>query len=102
TLAHARGMRRLGGDPSVVGRPSSINGQPYLVIGVMPPSFTYPAETYQLITPLVTKGNVSDGPPISRSARYLRVVARLRDGVREESAREELAVIGKRLSDTYA
>jgi putative ABC transport system permease protein len=30
------------------------------------------------------------------------VVARLRDGVREESAREELAVIGKRLSDTYA
>jgi putative ABC transport system permease protein len=101
-LTHALWMRQFGGDPSVVGRPSSINGQPYLVIGVMPLSFTYPAETYQLMTPLVTKGNVSDGPPISRSARYLRVVARLRDGVREESAREELAVIGKRLSDTYA
>ena len=101
-LTHALWMRHFGGDPSVVGRPSSINGQPYLVIGVMPPSFTYPAETYQLMTPLVTKGNVSDGPPISRSARYLRVVARLRDGVREESAREELAVIGKRLSDTYS
>ncbi|MDQ3418876.1 MAG: ABC transporter permease [Acidobacteriota bacterium] len=101
-LTHALWMRHFGGDPSVVGRPSSINGQPYLVIGVMPPSFTYPAETYQLMTPLVTKGNVSDGPPISRSARYLRVVARLRDGVREESARQELAVVGGRLSDTYA
>ena len=101
-LTHALWMRHFGGDPSVVGRASSINGQPYLVIGVMPPSFTYPAETYQLLTPLVTKGTVSDGPPISRSARYLRVVARLRDAVREESAREELAVIGKRLADAYA
>ena len=100
-LTHALWMRHFGSDPSVVGRPTSINGQPYLVIGVMPPSFTYPDELYQLMTPLATKGTVSDGPPISRSARYLRVVARLRDGVREESAREELAVIGKRLADAY-
>ena len=100
-LTHALWIRHFGGDPSIVGRPSSINGQPYLVIGVMPPSFSYPAETYQLMTPLVTKGSVSDGPPLSRSARYLRVVARLRDGVRKESAREELAVISKRLADAY-
>jgi putative ABC transport system permease protein len=100
-LTHALWMRHFGGDPSVVGRPSSINGQPYLIIGVMPPSFTYPDAIYQLLAPFVTKGSVPDGPPISRSARYVRVVGRLRDGVREDSAREELAVIGKRLADAY-
>ena len=33
------GMRRFGGDPSVVGRAVTINGAPVVVIGVMPPGF---------------------------------------------------------------
>ncbi len=101
-LNHALWLRRYGGDPSVVGRATSMNGQPYLIVGVMPPSFNYPSEEYQLLTPLVTKGTVSGGPPITRQARYLRVVGRLRDGAREDPAREELSLIGRRLSESYA
>src|SRR5687768_1754875 len=90
-LNHRLWMRHFAGDPSIVGRTSSINGQPYQIIGVMPPSFRYPSDRYELMTPLVTKGTIPGGPPITRSARYLRVIGRLRDGATESSAREELS-----------
>jgi putative ABC transport system permease protein len=101
-LNHALWLRQFGGDPSIVGRTTLMNGQPYLVIGVMPPSFNYPSADYQLLTPLVTKGTVSDGPPINRSARFLRVIGRLGDEATEDSAREEITLIGQRLATAYA
>jgi putative ABC transport system permease protein len=100
-LNHALWVSHYGADPSVVGRTVSMNGEPYLIVGVMPPSFTYPSDIYQLIVPFVMKGTVRGGPPITRSSRYLRVIGRLSDRASEDSAREELTAIGRRLADEF-
>src|SRR5690606_29435278 len=41
-LSDALWQRRYGGDPGVLGRTLPIDGEPFEVIGVMPPGFTYP------------------------------------------------------------
>ena len=41
-LGHALWLRRFGGDPKIVGRTITANGEPYEVIGVMPPGFSFP------------------------------------------------------------
>lgn len=100
-LSHGLWQRRYGGDPSIVGRAVQANGEPYTVIGIMPPGFDYPDRHYQLWTPFPFRGDNSEGPPINRGSRYLQVVARLRDGVAPETAEAELAAIGGTLAREY-
>ena len=100
-LNHALWMQHFGGDASIVGRTTLMNGEPYLVVGVMPSSFSYPSDAYQLMTPFVLKGTIPGGPPITRSSRYLRVIGRLADNVTEDTAREELSAVGRRLAEAY-
>jgi predicted permease len=100
-LNHALWTTHYGADPSIVGRTVTINGEPCLIVGVMAPSFTYPSDIYQLMTPFVMKGTVKGGPPITRSSRYLRVVGRLNDGASEDSARDELSAVGRRLAEEF-
>jgi len=91
----------FGADPSVVNHATTINNQSYEIVGVLPPSFAFPSEEYRLLVPLVTKGQLPGGLPMTRSARFLRVVGRLRAGVTEASARQELDAIGSRLAEAY-
>jgi putative ABC transport system permease protein len=42
-LSHGLWHRRFGADPQVVGRAVSVNGEPAVVVGVMPPGFSFPA-----------------------------------------------------------
>lgn len=100
-LSHGLWQRRYGGDPSIVGRAVQANGEPYTVIGIMPPGFDYPDRHYQLWTPFPFRGDSSEGPPINRGSRYLQVVARLRDGVAPATAEAELASIGGALAQEY-
>ena len=100
-LTYALWRRHFGGDPSIVGRPTSINSEPYTVIGVLPSSVSFPSNEYALLAPLVTRGDLPGAPPTNRVARYLRVVGRLDDDVAETAAREELGLIGRRLAEAY-
>src|SRR5882672_3065447 len=43
-LGHGTWQRRYGGDPRVVGRSLTLNGQPYQIVGVLPESFALPRE----------------------------------------------------------
>src|SRR5262245_41724214 len=43
-LGYGTWMRRYGGNPSVIGRSLTLNGQPFVVVGVLPASFTLPRE----------------------------------------------------------
>ena len=43
--------RRFGGDPSIVGRQIHLDGKPYVVVGVLPKSFTYPDARVQVWVP---------------------------------------------------
>src|SRR4051794_29394068 len=43
--------RRFGADPAVVGRTIRLNGTPYTILGVMPPTLRYPAAEFDLWAP---------------------------------------------------
>ena len=96
-ISHGLWTRRLGGDPSIVGRTITLNSEPHTVIGVMPEGFSYPAGR-DIWTPLAY-----DTPftTTSRGAWYLAVIARLRPGVTEAQAAREVAVVGERLERDY-
>ncbi|MEM9555454.1 MAG: ABC transporter permease [Acidobacteriota bacterium] len=96
-LEHDFWQRRFGGDEDVVGRTVSLDGQPHLVVGIMPPGFRFPHENVSLWVPLALNPR---GPGYRRPA--LRVVARLEDGVTLHRAQEAMTIIAARLADERA
>jgi predicted permease len=101
-LAHGTWLRRYGGDPGVVGRKITLNGQIYQIVGVLPDSFALPREV------LPTLGVAEDGEiflplPLAASAATVRdhedynIVAKLRPGVSAAAAQAEMDTITARL-----
>jgi predicted permease len=87
---------RFGSDRSILGRSITLDGEPYTVIGVMPPSFGYPPDV-QVWTPLSADAQTLK----DRSVRWLRVMARMKPGVTMEQATTEVQTIAARLRDAY-
>jgi putative ABC transport system permease protein len=86
---------RFGGDPEVLGSTIQLNGNPYTVVGVLPPRFTFLEEEPDVWLPWQLTGEES------RGSHYLRVVGRLREGATLESARSELIQIAARLEAEF-
>lgn len=82
--------RRLGGDPSLVGKTLNLNGESYTVVGIMPPGFHYPA-TVELWTP------VGIDPASQEKANYLEITGRLKPGVSLDKAQAEMKVLAEQL-----
>ena len=99
-ISHGLWTRRFGADPSIVGRAVSLNQEPFEVVGVMPPAFTYPGgRRIDTWIPLSYFGPDQIGR--SRGARFLAVITRLKPGVTEPQLRDELSAIAERLSRDY-
>lgn len=92
-LSHRLWQSRFGSDPTLLGRAMTLNGVPYIVIGVMPAGFQHP-QRVELWTPLVLS------PPTSTNwnARPLRVAGRLKPEVTFEQAQAEMTRIGSELA----
>jgi predicted permease len=104
-LSYGFWQRRFGADPGLVGRTITLNSLPYTVIGVASRGFvgTDP-DAPDLWVPLMMYSNVRLDPNAqrvfqSRDAGWLRIVARLKPGVRIEQAQAELAVLAKRFNE---
>ena len=98
-LSYALWQNWYGGDRGVLGTTIRVNGARFTVVGVMSDGFGFPRKE-QLWRPLAVDAasaarlGVSEGSvPTAYS-----VIARLRDGVTLESARAEVATIGRRLA----
>jgi putative ABC transport system permease protein len=92
-------QRRFGGDAGIVGRTIYLDAKPYTVIGVMPEWFEFPDSTTRLWTPVY-----HDKPAllmVSFEMHNFRAVGRLRPGVTEEQATENLSIISQRLHDAH-
>jgi predicted permease len=99
-LGHSTWQRRFRGDASVVGRTVMVNGIPCTIVGVAPPGFsgTFAFSESELYLPL----NWHGGEGLDdRGARGLHAIARLRPGVRLESAQAEMKVVAARLAQQY-
>src|SRR5579885_821758 len=94
-LGNALWQRVYGGDPNVLGRRIKLMGQPFTVIGVMPPGFDYPDHSEVWIAADAFY-NFS-----SRTAHNFRVVGRLRPGVSIEQAQADISAIARRLKQQY-
>ena len=88
---------QLGGDPAVVGSTVNIDGRPMTVIGIMPPSFTFPSPRVQVWKPF---GMLPEDEG-NRGGRWVRAVARLAPGVTVESAQASLDILGRQLAEEY-
>ena len=98
-LSHGLWQRRFGGDPKVVGRPLTLNGDSFTVVGVMAPEFLFPIRDIDLAIPLAP-----DQDPWRydrESTNFIRVVARARAGTSREQVTAELDGIGRRLQEEF-
>jgi predicted permease len=91
--------RRFGGDAGIIGRVIDIDGAPTTVIGVMPPTFVFPAgsRSVDMWLPFTL-------PPVAlqnRGARFADVYGRLAPGVTIEQAAAEMRQIAARLESQY-
>jgi putative ABC transport system permease protein len=86
-LTHGYWSRKLGGDPSVIGRTIEVDGKPHTIIGVLPESFRFLDQT-SLAMVLPIKLN-----PEKTYLGYLNYVgvARLKAGVTLEAANADVA-----------
>jgi putative ABC transport system permease protein len=87
-------QRRFGGDRSVVGRTLSLDGRPYIVIGIMPRAFGF-ATRADLWQPLAAD------PTSCRGDHRLGVVGRLRSGVTIDAATADMRAIARQLAEQY-
>src|SRR5262249_17461383 len=101
-LNYGTWMRRYGGEDSVLGKTLTLNGKPYQVIGVLPPSFSLRREV------LPTLGGAEDAEillplPLAAAAATNRdhedynILAMLRPGVSAKQAQPEINVLTARL-----
>ena len=101
-LGYGTWMRRYGGNPSVIGRSLTLNGQPYIVTGVLPAGFDLPrevmptlggAEHAEIVLPLPLS---ADSARI-RNAEDYNLIGKLKPGVAVEQAQAEMDAITARL-----
>lgn len=100
-LSSALWKERYDSDPSTIGKSLEIDGEPYGIVGVMPPLAGITARSRpQLWTPLVF--GVEDLVPSARSNHFIDfVLGRLRAAVTLKQAQAEMDSIARRLAQNY-
>jgi putative ABC transport system permease protein len=96
-LSHSFWKSRFGASRDSIGQTVVLNGRPHTIVGVMPPSFSFPDESVDIWRPL----GLSLEQSRNREGKWLKVVARVQSGASIGQARSELATIAKRLEIQY-
>ncbi len=92
-------QRRFGGEPQIVGKTLSLNGESYEVIGITPSSYSLPIPEAELAIPLAP-----DVDPLRNarsSTNFLLAVSRLKAGVTRSQAESDLSSIVERERQQY-
>ena len=99
-LSHRLWSGEFHSDPQIVAKNISLNGDPYYVIGVMPPDFRSPDDQEaDLWIPL--QQQIRPDRMLARDQHYLGVVGRLRPGVQLDQARADVNRIAAQLRVQY-
>jgi len=98
-------QKRYGGDPSLIGRSFTINGESATVIGVMPPNFQTNLSVNLWLSPRQIvpdyQMNYRGDTLAIRENHYLRALGRLKPGATVQQAQAELNAVATRLEQQY-
>jgi len=95
-FSHRFWQDHFGSNAAIVGHNINIDGQNFLVAGVMPPSFRYP-DFAQVWTPMAW----TDRERAVRGEHHYSVVARLKSGIALKQAQAAMNTISSRLEQLY-
>jgi putative ABC transport system permease protein len=103
-ISHSLWQRRFGGDPQISGATVNIQGQPYTIVGVMPPWFrfprTVPGDT--IVVPIDLWIPIRPADDLEeRGSHNFWSIARLKPGVTVAQAQAQLHSIGAALARQY-
>ncbi|HUY14489.1 MAG TPA: ABC transporter permease [Terriglobia bacterium] len=94
-ISDALWRQRFGGDRSIIGKPISLSGKSYTVVGVMPAGFDSnpSAEVWLPLRPVLN--------PQERANMFL-VLGRLKSGISPERVQTDMARVGEEFRQQYA
>ena len=101
-LSHGMWVRHYGADPRMLGQSITLNGVPYEVVGIMPPSFSLPrevlptlggAEQADILLPLPLPADAAQ----NRDHEDYNIIGKLKPGVSTAQAQAEMDTITARL-----
>jgi putative ABC transport system permease protein len=101
-LSHGMWERHYGADPRIIGQSVTLNGLPYEVVGIMPPSFSLPrevlptlggAEQADILLPLPLPAEAAQ----NRDHEDYNIMGKLKPGVSTAQAQAEMDTITARL-----
>src|SRR5437762_4165403 len=97
-LSHGLWQRRFGADRSVIGKSVTLDGQPFQVIGVMPPRFTFPISSVspELWTSMsILRESKNGAQPMieQRDNDFFQCIARLKPSVSIQQAQAHIDTI---------
>ena len=107
-LSYGLWQRRFSADQSVVGKPITVDGQNFTVIGVMPNGFQFPGDTGTILN-IFTAPAAQMWVPLAlrpqawnaRSSHYLQVVGRLKSGITPDQAQAQMNSIEEEIVREY-
>lgn len=104
-LGYRLWQQRFGGDASVIGKVIDVSGHPYTVVGVTRPGFHGLDQILdtQFWVPVddLPELVVNAPDPESREMQWLHIATRLKPGVTQKQAEQELDLIADRLAHAY-
>jgi predicted permease len=100
-LSHRLWQRRFGSDPNIVGQSITANGRSFTVVGVMRPDFSFQGSRYQLWVPLPLRAPNPHNLPITRTSRFVQILAKLNAGVSSDVGAADLKAIAAALAREY-
>ena len=98
-LSDAFWRRDFGAAPSAIGRRVTLGNQSYEIVGVMPPSFRFPAPNVDVYIPYSTIPD--DAIPRIRPVRILEIVGRLKPGMTLAQATSDINSVTRGLAEQY-
>lgn len=96
-LSDALWRERFGSDPSIVGTALTLDGHPFIVVGVMPRSFSYPRGAQFW----VTVAHAAPDLVKDRTLGWLEIVGLARPGVTPTAVRADLTGAFEQITKTY-
>jgi putative ABC transport system permease protein len=88
-------QRRFGSDRAVLGRPVTLNDEPFAVVGIMRSGFAFPSADVDIWI----AQQFSEGDRLQRRAHSFGVIARLKRDVTVERARAEMQILARQIAD---